>query len=90
MKNTILKTSTDILVLQSDFTLYTLQISMSAEMAPISADTTRSVRIPEAATTAPAHVATDLREWDGPVLVRTYFMSLTPCHFLISNLHNRS
>lgn len=40
---------------------------MNAEMELINADTIRSVRIPEAAITAPVHVATDLREWGGPV-----------------------
>lgn len=32
-------------------------------MGLISADTIRSVRIQEAATTAPVHEATDLKEW---------------------------
>lgn len=47
------------------------QILTSAGTEPINADTTRSVRIPEAATTAPVHAVTDLREWDGLALVRT-------------------
>lgn len=48
---------------------------MSVEMELISADTIRSVRIPEAATTAPVHVATDLKEWDVLVSVCAPVMS---------------
>lgn len=48
---------------------------MSAEMELINADTIRSVRIPEAATTAPVHVATDLRAWDVPVSVCSLILS---------------
>lgn len=43
---------------------------MSAETGRISADTIRSVRIREAATTAPAPVDTDLKEWGAPASVR--------------------
>lgn len=46
-----------------------MQTLMSAEMGLINADTIRSVRIQEAATTAPVHEATDLKEWDGLVSV---------------------
>lgn len=48
---------------------------MSAEMELISVDTIRSVRTPEAATTAPVHVATDLKEWGVLVSVGAPIMS---------------
>lgn len=47
-----------------------LQTLMNAEMELTNADTIRSARIPEAATTAAVHVATDLKEWDALVSVR--------------------
>lgn len=43
---------------------------MSAETGRISADTIRSARIREAATTAPAPEDTDPKEWGFPVSVR--------------------
>lgn len=56
---------------------------MSAEMELINADTIRSVRIPEVATTAPVHVATDLRGWDVPVSVCSPLLS---CHLNRQNI----
>lgn len=52
-----------------------LQTLMSAERGLISADTTRSVRTPEAATTAPVLVATDPRGWDCPASVSSSLVS---------------
>lgn len=57
-------------------------------MELINADTIRSVRTPEAATTAPVHVATDLKEWDVLVSVCASFMPLISCHPLIKHKLN--
>ena len=48
-----------------------LQTSMSAETERISADTIRSARIRGPATTAPAPVDTDPKEWGAPASVRS-------------------
>lgn len=63
---------------------------MSAEMELISADTIRSVRIPEAATTAPVHVATDLKEWDVLVSVCAPVMSFPSTSYNTHVKHRKS
>lgn len=59
---------------------------MSAEVELISVDTIRSVRIPEAATTAPVHVATDLRESDVLVSVCASLTALVSRQRLINTI----
>lgn len=54
---------------------------MSAEAGPISANTTRSARTGEAATTAPAPGGTDPKGWGAPASVR-------PCTFLSTGVES--